>query len=58
MSKISLAYLYWLWRYSRFCGCVDRSGLKFHTSKWTIPKMDFFGGLMTKKIFEDLVLHG
>ena len=30
-----------------FCGCMGWTGLKVHTPNWILPKMDFFGELIT-----------
>ena len=37
-----------------FCWDESWSGLKVHSPKWTLPKMDFFGELVTYQNFEDL----
>ena len=55
--KISKTFLHHFWRYLSFCRCEDGSGLKVHTPKWTLPKMDFFGELMTYQNFEYLPLY-
>ena len=51
MSKISETFLYPLRRNLHLCRREGLSGLKVHTPKWTLPKMDFFGELMTEQNF-------